>query len=64
MSKKLYEILGISENSNLQEIKKTYRKLAKKYHPDVCKETDCEDKFKEINTAYEILGDEQKKTTI
>ena len=61
MSKKLYKILGISENSNLQEIKKTYRKLAKKYHPDVCKETDCEDKFKEINTAYEILGDEQKK---
>lgn len=61
MSKSLYETLEISENASEAEIKKAYRKLARKYHPDVNKEKGAEDKFKEINSAYEILSDKKKK---
>ena len=61
MAKSLYETLGISENASESEIKKAYRKLARKYHPDVCKEKECEEKFKEINAAYEVLSDKEKK---
>jgi len=61
MSKSLYETLGVSENSSKSEIKKAYRNLAKKYHPDMNKDEGAEDKFKEINAAYEVLGDEKKK---
>ena len=61
VAKSLYETLGISENATQDEIKKAYRRLARKYHPDICKESDCEEKFKEINGAYEILSDPQKK---
>ena len=61
MGKSLYETLGISENASEAEIKKAYRKLARKYHPDICKEADCEEKFKEINAAYEVLSDKEKK---
>ncbi len=61
MAKSLYETLGVSENTSESEIKKAYRKLARKYHPDICKEADCEEKFKEINAAYEILSDKKKK---
>ncbi|MDD2566603.1 MAG: DnaJ C-terminal domain-containing protein [Thiovulaceae bacterium] len=61
MGKSLYETLEISENASEAEIKKAYRKLARKYHPDVNKEKDAEDKFKEINAAYEILSDKEKK---
>jgi len=61
MAKSLYKTLEVSENASESEIKKAYRKLARKYHPDICKEADCEEKFKEINAAYEILSDKEKK---
>ena len=61
MAKSLYETLEISENASESEIKKAYRKLARKYHPDVNKEASAEEKFKEINAAYEILSDKEKK---
>jgi len=61
MAKSLYETLEINDNASEAEIKKAYRKLARKYHPDVNKEASAEDKFKEINSAYEILSDKEKK---
>lgn len=62
MSKSLYETLGVSENANADEIKKAYRKLARKYHPDINKEESAAEKFKEINAAYEVLSDPEKKS--
>lgn len=62
MSKRdYYEVLGISKSASKEEIKKAYRKLSKQYHPDINKEADAADKFKEIKEAYEHLSDEQKK---
>ncbi|HIC79229.1 MAG TPA: J domain-containing protein [Sulfurovum sp.] len=61
MAKSLYETLEVSENASADEIKKAYRKLARKYHPDVNKEEAAVDKFKEINAAYEVLSDKKKK---
>jgi molecular chaperone DnaJ len=56
-----YDILGIPRNADDNEIKKAYRNLARKYHPDVCKEKGAEEKFKGINEAYSVLSDEQKR---
>lgn len=61
MSKSLYDTLDIQQDASAEEIKKAYRRLARKYHPDINKDAGAEEKFKEINAAYEILSDEQKR---
>lgn len=58
-----YEVLGVSKSATIEEIKKAFRALAMKYHPDKNKAADAEEKFKEINEAYEVLGDDQKRAT-
>lgn len=61
MAKNFYEILGVSQNASDSEIKKAYRKLALEWHPDRNKSEGANEKFKEINKAYEVLGDPKKK---
>jgi len=56
-----YEILGVNRNASEDEIKRAYRKLARKYHPDVNKDKGAEDKFKQINEAHEVLKDPEKR---
>lgn len=60
--KDYYEVLGVKKDASKEELKKAYRKLVKKYHPDVNKEADSEEKFKEIQEAYETLSDESKRS--
>ena len=59
--KDYYENLGVSRDADDAKIKSAYRKLARKYHPDVNKEKGAEEKFKDINEAYEVLGDKEKR---
>jgi curved DNA-binding protein len=59
--KDYYDILGVSRTASQDEIKRSYRKLARKYHPDVCKDTNAENKFQELGEAYEVLQDPEKR---
>jgi curved DNA-binding protein len=61
MDKDYYKIMGVSEDATEKDIKMAYRKLARKYHPDISKETDAEERFKEMGEAYEVLRDPVKK---
>ena len=62
MSKRdYYEVLGVSKNASADELKSAFRRLAREYHPDVSKDPEAEEKFKEINEAYGILSDQQKR---
>ena len=64
MAKKdYYDVLGVSKNASDAEIKSAFRKLAKQYHPDLNKEADAAEKFKEVQEAYEVLSDENKRKT-
>ncbi|HCK66634.1 MAG TPA: molecular chaperone DnaJ, partial [Anaerolineae bacterium] len=56
-----YETLGVNRNASDDEIKAAFRKLARQYHPDVNKEPDAEEKFKEVNEAYGVLSDSEKR---
>lgn len=60
-NKNYYETLGVPKNATEDQIRKAYRELAKKYHPDVSKEKDAEQKFKEIQEAYSVLSDKEKR---
>lgn len=62
MTKDYYDILGVSKDASKEEIRKAYKKLAKKYHPDINKEEGAAEKFKEINEAASVLGDDQKRS--
>lgn len=59
--KDYYSIMGVNRDASAEEIKRAYRKLARKYHPDVSKEAQAEERFKELGEAYEVLKDPQKR---
>jgi curved DNA-binding protein len=61
--KDYYKIMGLERNATTNDIKRAYRKLARKYHPDVSKEANAEEKFKEVGEAYEVLKDTQKRAS-
>jgi curved DNA-binding protein len=59
--KDYYEVLGVTRGAEADEVKRAYRKLARKYHPDVSKEKNAENKFKDVQEAYEVLRDPEKR---
>lgn len=62
--KSFYDVLGVSKDASDNDIKKAYRKLVRKYHPDVSKAKDADEKIAEINNAYETLRDPEKRAQI
>ena len=63
MGKDYYAILGVSREAGADDVKKAYRKMALKFHPDKNKAEDAEERFKEIAEAYEVLSDQDKRAT-
>ncbi|PIK61911.1 putative dnaJ protein-like 1-like [Apostichopus japonicus] len=61
MGRDFYSVLGISRDASEDEIKKAYRKMALKFHPDKNKSKEAEEKFKDVSEAYEVLSDKKKK---
>lgn len=61
MTRDYYEVLGVGKNADKEEIKRAYRRLARKYHPDVNKDPGAEDLFKEVNRAYEVLSEPETR---
>ena len=59
--KDYYQVLGVSRDASQDDVKRAYRRLARKYHPDVSKESDAEARFKEVGEAYEVLRDPEKR---
>jgi curved DNA-binding protein len=59
--KDYYPVLGVPRTASEDEIRRAYRKLARKYHPDVSKESDAQERMREVNEAYEVLGDKEKR---
>ncbi len=62
MNKDYYDVLGVPREASQEDIKRAYRQLARKYHPDVSTEADAEERFKEVNAAYEVLSDPEKRS--
>jgi molecular chaperone DnaJ len=63
MARDYYEVLGISKSATADEVRAAYRKLARKFHPDVNKAPEAQQKFTEMQHAYDVLSDEQKRKT-
>jgi curved DNA-binding protein len=61
--KDYYEVLGVERDASPEEIKRAYKRLARKYHPDVSKEADAEERFKDVGEAYDVLRDRDKRAT-
>ncbi len=61
MPRDYYEVLGVPRNASKDDLKKAFRQLARQYHPDVSSEPNAEERFKEINEAYTVLNDDQKR---
>ena len=62
MARDYYETLGVARNADQDDVKKAFRRLARKYHPDVNKDSGAEETFKEINRAYEVLSEPETRS--
>ena len=63
-SRNYYDVLGVSKDADEKEIKSAFRKMARQWHPDINKAPEAEAKFKEVNEAYEVLSDKEKRELV